>query len=244
MYVYFNRISYSDDFHLEPELYNYYQQPVSRPIDVPLQCPMMINYQYASIENNHGSTSTQQPLSSQKKLVDWQCQQSIWPMENPKKRMNDGQDQKVANKKLAHRDQMQEIGCVRERVPMRRSQKLADKITALQKLVSPYGKTDTASVLQEAHISIKLLHDQIKVHFIFSKREFLREKPLEAIIPIEVFFGEQNLVQKTQTSMINVGPLQFQEAETDLHKRGLCLVPISIPEINNQERQNFMPRSY
>ncbi|KAG8645074.1 hypothetical protein MANES_10G033900v8 [Manihot esculenta] len=47
-------------------------------------------------------------------------------------------------------------------VPVRRSQKLADKITALQKLVSPYGKTDTASVLQEASLYIKLLQEQIK----------------------------------------------------------------------------------
>nr|GLL20832.1 uncharacterized protein LOC109186254 [Ipomoea trifida] len=50
----------------------------------------------------------------------------------------------------------------RGRVPARRSQKLTDKITALQKLVSPYGKTDTASVLQEACISIKALQDQIQ----------------------------------------------------------------------------------
>ncbi|KAA8534240.1 hypothetical protein F0562_031757 [Nyssa sinensis] len=50
----------------------------------------------------------------------------------------------------------------RHRVPVRRSQKLSDRITALQKLVSPYGKTDTASVLQEASISIKALQDQIQ----------------------------------------------------------------------------------
>ncbi|CAK7325641.1 unnamed protein product [Dovyalis caffra] len=48
-------------------------------------------------------------------------------------------------------------------VPVRRSQKLSDKITALQKLVSPYGKTDTASVLQEASLSIKLLQEQIQI---------------------------------------------------------------------------------
>ncbi|XP_051137879.1 glucan endo-1,3-beta-glucosidase-like [Andrographis paniculata] len=44
----------------------------------------------------------------------------------------------------------------------RNRQKLTDKITSLQKLVSPYGKTDTASVLLEASISIKALQDQIK----------------------------------------------------------------------------------
>ncbi|XP_047336061.1 transcription factor bHLH113-like [Impatiens glandulifera] len=47
-------------------------------------------------------------------------------------------------------------------VTERRSQKLSDKITALQKLVSPYGKTDTASVLEEAFISITELQIHIK----------------------------------------------------------------------------------
>ncbi|KAL3523787.1 hypothetical protein ACH5RR_016621 [Cinchona calisaya] len=53
----------------------------------------------------------------------------------------------------------------KERVPMRKTQKLADKITALQKLVSPYGKTDTASVLHEASVFIKVLQDQIENTF-------------------------------------------------------------------------------
>ncbi|KAL5679993.1 hypothetical protein ACJX0J_006378, partial [Zea mays] len=47
--------------------------------------------------------------------------------------------------------------------PCKRSQKLGDKITALQQLVSPYGKTDTASVLHEAATCIKHLHEQIQV---------------------------------------------------------------------------------
>uniref|UniRef100_A0A9I9EH37 BHLH domain-containing protein n=1 Tax=Cucumis melo TaxID=3656 RepID=A0A9I9EH37_CUCME len=47
-------------------------------------------------------------------------------------------------------------------VPIRRSQKLSDKITALQKLVSPYGKTDTASVLEEACLYIKFIQHHIQ----------------------------------------------------------------------------------
>nr|KAJ0223330.1 hypothetical protein LSAT_V11C200093280 [Lactuca sativa] len=136
--------------------------------------------------------------------------------------MSDGCDQNInVNKKLAQHvhERMQGVnGRVRERVPMRRSQKLADKITALQKLVSPYGKTDTASVLQEAHISINFLHDQI-----------------------------QELLQKTQNSAENVRPVQFwnEEAEIGLRERGLCLVPISTPEINSLcfGKHNFMPGS-
>ncbi|KAA8539432.1 hypothetical protein F0562_026124 [Nyssa sinensis] len=83
----------------------------------------------------------------------------------------------------------------------RRSQKLSDRITALQKLVSPYGKTDTASVLHEASISIKVLQDQI-----------------------------QNLFQVMSTSHNSTKPLHSQrtgEKQLDLRSRGLCLVPIS-----------------
>ncbi|VAH08936.1 unnamed protein product [Triticum turgidum subsp. durum] len=42
-----------------------------------------------------------------------------------------------------------------------RKEKLGDRVTALQQLVSPFGKTDTASVLHEAIGYIKFLHDQV-----------------------------------------------------------------------------------
>ncbi|CAN4116646.1 unnamed protein product [Withania somnifera] len=42
-----------------------------------------------------------------------------------------------------------------------RKEKFGDRITALQQLVSPFGKTDTASVLQEAIVYINFLHDQV-----------------------------------------------------------------------------------
>lgn len=44
-----------------------------------------------------------------------------------------------------------------------RKEKLGEKITTLQQLVSPYGKTDTASVLLEAMEYINFLHEQVKV---------------------------------------------------------------------------------
>ncbi|KAM3698102.1 hypothetical protein ACB098_06G163500 [Castanea mollissima] len=87
-------------------------------------------------------------------------------------------------------------------VPGRRSQKLSDKITALQKLVSPYGKTDTASVLQEASLYIKLLHEQI-----------------------------QNLFQLLSSSYKSSSqqPQEIGE-QLDLRSKGLCLVPVSITQ--------------
>uniref|UniRef100_A0ACD5ZZD4 Uncharacterized protein n=1 Tax=Avena sativa TaxID=4498 RepID=A0ACD5ZZD4_AVESA len=44
-----------------------------------------------------------------------------------------------------------------------RKEKLGDRVTALQQLVSPFGKTDTASVLHETIEYIKFLHDQVGV---------------------------------------------------------------------------------
>ncbi|XP_050374292.1 transcription factor bHLH153 isoform X4 [Argentina anserina] len=44
-----------------------------------------------------------------------------------------------------------------------RKEKLGERILALQQLVSPFGKTDTASVLLEAMDYIRFLHDQVKV---------------------------------------------------------------------------------
>ncbi|GMH28594.1 hypothetical protein Nepgr_030437 [Nepenthes gracilis] len=47
--------------------------------------------------------------------------------------------------------------------PKERKEKLSDRIVVLQQLVSPYGKTDTASVLLEAVQYIRFLHEQFKV---------------------------------------------------------------------------------
>nr|XP_023925319.1 transcription factor bHLH110-like isoform X2 [Quercus suber] len=43
-----------------------------------------------------------------------------------------------------------------------RKEKLGDRIAALQRLVAPFGKTDTASVLTEAIGYIQFLHDQVQ----------------------------------------------------------------------------------
>ncbi|KAJ3675396.1 hypothetical protein LUZ60_004438 [Juncus effusus] len=47
--------------------------------------------------------------------------------------------------------------------PKEKKDKIGERVAALQKLVSPFGKSDTASVLQEASGYIKFLHDQIQV---------------------------------------------------------------------------------
>ncbi|XP_019160361.1 PREDICTED: transcription factor bHLH113-like [Ipomoea nil] len=44
-----------------------------------------------------------------------------------------------------------------------KKEKFGERIAALQQLVSPFGKTDTASVLHEAMGYINFLHEQVKV---------------------------------------------------------------------------------
>ncbi|TKY71591.1 dimerization protein [Spatholobus suberectus] len=86
-----------------------------------------------------------------------------------------------------------------------RKEKLGDRITALQQLVSPFGKTDTASVLHEAIEYIKFLHDQVSV---------LSSPYMKNGAPIQHQQDCDNLKDSE-------GPKQ------DLRSRGLCLVPIS-----------------
>ncbi|XP_073004099.1 transcription factor bHLH123-like [Typha latifolia] len=86
-----------------------------------------------------------------------------------------------------------------------RKEKLGDRITALQQLVSPFGKTDTASVLQEAIEYIKFLHDQVGI---LSAPHLKNGHQLQHL---------ENLEKSKERE----GPKQ------DLGSRGLCLVPIS-----------------
>ncbi|GER48166.1 basic helix-loop-helix (bHLH) DNA-bindingsuperfamily protein [Striga asiatica] len=87
-----------------------------------------------------------------------------------------------------------------------RKEKLGDRITALQQLVSPFGKTDTASVLHEAIEYIKFLHDQVSV----LSTPYLKN-------------GSPQLQYQQAEDKIK----DAREQIKDLKSRGLCLVPIS-----------------
>ncbi|KAL8046468.1 hypothetical protein ABFX02_08G179200 [Erythranthe guttata] len=86
-----------------------------------------------------------------------------------------------------------------------RKEKMGDRITALQQLVSPFGKTDTASVLSEATECIKYLHGQLSV---------LSSPYMESEAPIQ----HQQSFDKSNDR---------EGQRQDLRSRGLCLVPIS-----------------
>ncbi|KAF8031426.1 hypothetical protein BT93_D0589 [Corymbia citriodora subsp. variegata] len=85
-----------------------------------------------------------------------------------------------------------------------RKEKLGDRVTALQQLVSPFGKTDTASVLHEAVEYIKFLHDQVSV---------LCSPYMENEAPV----GAPGKRKHNQLGL----------SKLDLRSRGLCLMPIS-----------------
>ncbi|KAL0911680.1 hypothetical protein M5K25_019835 [Dendrobium thyrsiflorum] len=100
-----------------------------------------------------------------------------------------------------------------------KNQKLGDKITALQQLVSPFGKTDTASVLQEATVYIKALHEQI--HF-----QLLNRLHFEA-----------NSSRSIQGNGVS--------GRSRLNDRGLCIIPISsaiLISFANQECPDYSIR--
>ncbi|XP_039072066.1 transcription factor bHLH123-like [Hibiscus syriacus] len=80
-----------------------------------------------------------------------------------------------------------------------RKEKMGDRISALQQLVSPFGKTDTASVLSEAIEYIKSLHDQVNV----LSTPYMKNGAATQ-------YHHQNC-----------------EKSMDLRNRGLCLVPVS-----------------
>ncbi|XP_039070431.1 transcription factor bHLH112-like [Hibiscus syriacus] len=90
-----------------------------------------------------------------------------------------------------------------------RKEKLGDRITALQQLVSPFGKTDTASVLYEAIEYIKFLHDQVNV----LSTPYMKQAA--ASIQQEVYEQRKDELKDPD------------EPKQDLRSRGLCLVPVS-----------------
>ncbi|TKY50993.1 dimerization protein [Spatholobus suberectus] len=87
----------------------------------------------------------------------------------------------------------------------KRKEKLGERIGALQQLVSPFGKTDTASVLHEAMGYIRFLHDQVQVLC----SPYLQSFPSS-------YHQHQH----------GEGDNNEEEVNKDLRSRGLCLIPV------------------
>lgn len=89
-----------------------------------------------------------------------------------------------------------------------RKEKLGDRIAALQQLVAPFGKTDTASVLMEAIGYIKFLQNQVET----------------LSVPYMKSSRNKSSISMQGGSADGEGS---EEPRRDLRSRGLCLVPLS-----------------
>ncbi|KAM3747599.1 hypothetical protein ACB098_05G047200 [Castanea mollissima] len=116
-----------------------------------------------------------------------------------------------------------------------RKEKLGDRITALHQLVSPFGKTDTASVLLEAIGYIRFLQGQIEAlsspYFGNASKNMRSQQSVQ---------GERNGVfPEDPGQLLNDACLKRKEAPNqdtqdkprDLKSRGLCLVPVSCTQL-------------
>ncbi|XP_057531582.1 transcription factor bHLH110 isoform X2 [Amaranthus tricolor] len=93
-----------------------------------------------------------------------------------------------------------------------RKEKLGDRIAALQQLVAPFGKTDTASVLMEAIGYIKFLQSQVET----------------LSVPYMKLASSSNNSSNTQRGVEKNEYGEDEETKVrDLRSRGLCLVPLS-----------------
>lgn len=90
-----------------------------------------------------------------------------------------------------------------------RKEKLGERIAALHQMVSPFGKTDTASVLTEAIGYIQFLQDQIHT-LCMPHAKPSRSKPCR---PFQMGIGSEEEGK--------------EEERIELRRRGLCLVPSS-----------------
>ncbi|CAN4104110.1 unnamed protein product [Withania somnifera] len=88
-----------------------------------------------------------------------------------------------------------------------RKEKMGDRITSLQQLVSPFGKTDTASVLSEAIEYIKFLHEQVNI--------------------LSTPYMKSGASMQHQQSGDKSNNVNEEGGKQDLRSRGLCLVPVS-----------------
>ncbi|ESR48290.1 hypothetical protein CICLE_v10001291mg [Citrus x clementina] len=93
--------------------------------------------------------------------------------------------------------------------PMKvRKEKLGDRIAALQQLVAPFGKTDTASVLLEAIGYIKFLQNQVET------------------LSVPYMKSSRSRPSRTMQGG-SIAANGDEEPKRDLRSRGLCLVPLS-----------------
>ncbi|KAL7590744.1 hypothetical protein Lser_V15G39176 [Lactuca serriola] len=116
-----------------------------------------------------------------------------------------------------------------------RKEKLGDRITALHQLVSPFGKTDTASVLLEAIGYIRFLQSQIEAlslpylgsgsGSVRNHQHSVHQGERNCLFPEDPGQLLNDSCMKMKGSALDQDP--HDEPKKDLRSRGLCLVPVS-----------------
>ncbi|XP_028757309.1 transcription factor bHLH68-like [Neltuma alba] len=130
-----------------------------------------------------------------------------------------------------------------------RKEKLGDRITALHQLVSPFGKTDTASVLLEAIGYIRFLQGQIEAlssPYLSNASKNIRNQ--------HSVHGERNsvfpedpgqLLNDTGLKRKGASNQEGEEKAKDLRSRGLCLVPVSCTQhVGNENGADYWAPAY
>ncbi|XP_022843335.1 transcription factor bHLH68-like, partial [Olea europaea var. sylvestris] len=111
-----------------------------------------------------------------------------------------------------------------------RKEKLGDRITALHQIVSPFGKTDTASVLTEAIGYIRFLQGQIEALSSPYMRNASRSMGhQQSVQERDCLSPEESGQFLNDVSMEGSGAYEenTEDGQKDLRSRGLCLVPVS-----------------
>ncbi|KAL8204467.1 hypothetical protein R6Q57_010090 [Mikania cordata] len=104
-----------------------------------------------------------------------------------------------------------------------RKEKLGDRIAALQQLVAPFGKTDTASVLMEAIGYIKFLQNQVETLSV----PYMKSSHKNNGLPTRGVLGDAG----------------NKDTKRDLRSRGLCLIPLSCLSYVTDDNGGVWPTS-
>lgn len=159
----------------------------------------------------HKKNGLQQPYISKSRVTLSTCntlkrsngrsQEYNNPIDGKKRKLEDNLETNSKRQKNENSD----VTSTKTQIP---KVKLADKVTALQQIVSPFGKTDTASVLWETINYVRFLQEQIQLlSHAYMKSNTCKER----------YWGV------------------FDRKEIDLRSKGLCLVPISCtPQIYHE----------
>ncbi|XP_062231038.1 transcription factor bHLH68-like isoform X1 [Phragmites australis] len=119
-----------------------------------------------------------------------------------------------------------------------RKERLGDRVTALHQIVSPFGKTDTASVLQETIGYIRFLLGQIEAlsypYIGHGNGTSMQNGPmgqrnpgLFPEYPGQLLNHNNNTGAQHSAGQPDEQQGVNEEAKKDLRSRGLCLVPVS-----------------